>query len=775
MDMNGSTKQSSAEQKPLWKQFFTVIKNLPTRIYGKLGQLVSLHTFLAVTIGLLLLHLFGLISLPFAPFVTTGRIYVDSPEVYTRERLVNDRYDQDFWLRQQLKKLEGPDVQLVRERSTTSAKAGAGEPDSADNNDGSAKADQENRLTFDQEFRIIAGIRDMIRQQVLENMLDDRHDLSGNSVYGLKFDTTVIPGSNTRQRAFVHVVVNVDNLFSKKNDTGQSSDPINGYLISKIGQQQEIEFGAIRDFNRKYIMQDEYYRTWLTDIAQRLNRMEDSVFENIRHKCPSPSENGQDFYNELTRRTLEIVLGITQERFSKLNENSDTGLTDGWVVLPDPWAKYFMIERTRLNLHGDHSCEYRVWFNVNEMSESIIALKKSSSETEHIDTASADSEDNQKSNNDDSCTTATPLTLIGESEDSKWMLYVTCSQIKLRDKIFGTSMTTPTKFPLIAGDITRLLDNHDACVDSGLLNDLEGPHPCEFELRSGFFNFSKQLSALDAYSYAIFPKNDVVGILARTSAQLSANASGAGFLSVAKNLNGSTTASVLVGYGDGKEGDTQKENRNNRSIAFGWVISARGDMQPTQKNQLALVSVPAWTNELHLSIDVGWLDRQGNPISEDGGKFDLTIPVPPDFEAFDSIFRKDAWVTRKPRIQNEEMDNAIYVKARETASIIIPGTRLWRSASVTLGAQLAERIRVLPNMEGIIAEFGPVELPYASYQPESDTRPGGSQDGDSPEECEKHGKLESRPVRLRVWTSEGMIRADSPVCVFYDPVAEGIK
>ena len=47
---------------------------------------------------------------------------------------------------------------------------------------------------FDQDFLIRSGIRDAIRQLILENLLDDRHDLTGNSVYGLKFDISVIPG-----------------------------------------------------------------------------------------------------------------------------------------------------------------------------------------------------------------------------------------------------------------------------------------------------------------------------------------------------------------------------------------------------------------------------------------------------------------------------------------------------------------------------------------------------------------------------------------------------
>lgn len=803
-------KESDGEQKPLWKRLSVATLSMVSGMREKLVQLVSLRALAAIAIGLLLLHLFGAISFPFAPFTTTGRIYVDSPEVYTRERLVNDRYDQDFWLRKQLENLDSADVAVVGETTTTSAVLGAGEPAGEGGSGGSNKTARNSRLTFEQNFRIVGGIRDMIRQQILENMLDDRHDLTGNSVYGLKFDTTVIPGSNTHQRAFVHVVVEIDDLFNTRNDPESHVDPIDGYILSAISDEY------VRGFNQDYQKQRDYYETWLTDISKRLNRTEDSVFENMWNEC-SLENNGQAFYDELTRRTLEMALGIPEERFSRLNEASvgasapnkaESGAAnEEYIVLPDPWASFFRIVRTRFNFHGDHSCEHRVWFRVDEMSEQLFALKRlrhgtdqEAAEATNTDQSEAskafdqpppDQSVDQQSGNDGAC----PMMEIGVSEDGEWKLYVDCWEKDLRDQTFDKLIKKPTRFPLRSATIEKLLGGVDSCsldgddVTGSGINKHRDLNPCQFELLSGFFNFVKHLSALDAYSYAIFPKNDVVGILKDTSAQLSANASGAGFLNVAKRRSASTTASVLVGYGDGKGdrprngndadgqggGAQEVDERNERkgSIAFGWVISARGDMQPTQKNQLALVSVPAWTDKLHLTAYVGWLDRQANPVWKEDDKVSVSISVPPDFEAFDSIFREDAWVTRGPRIQNEEIEKTIHARVGRGINILIPGARLWRSASVTLGSQLAKRIRVLPNMEGIIAEFGEVELPYASSHSAIDTSAGSLPDKGHSDECEVHGKLESRPVSLRVWTSEGVAKADRPVCVYFDPAALG--
>jgi hypothetical protein len=84
------------------------------------------------------------------------------------------------------------------------------------------------------------------------------------------------------------------------------------------------------------------------------------------------------------------------------------------------------------------------------------------------------------------------------------------------------------------------------------------------------------------------------------------------------------------------------------------------------------------------------------------------------------------------------MDDYV-LAACQPATIVIPGIRLWRSTRVTLGSQRADRIEVLPNMEGIIAYFDEVLLPRV------DT---GRSEGNVP---------------LRVWTSEGMDDARTKV------------
>ena len=160
---------------------------------------------------------------PVWPFLTTGRIYVESPGVYTRERLVNDRYSQDFWLKSQLTLLD-QSKDLVRQYRLSRLQAGAATTGDA------APEPERVVLAFQDELLLRAAIRDKIRQMILENLLDDRHDLTGNSIYGLKFDTAVVPGTNTYARPYVVVRIEAETL---PDGTGRARFP------GRSGQRQQ--------------------------------------------------------------------------------------------------------------------------------------------------------------------------------------------------------------------------------------------------------------------------------------------------------------------------------------------------------------------------------------------------------------------------------------------------------------------------------------------------------------------------------------------------------
>ncbi len=161
---------------------------------------------------------------------SNGRIIVNSPTVYTRQRLVNDRLSQTTWLQDQLKAADSNFRSVDRLyrnnlQQTWGAQIsqGADKPDPKSDqgteNSDNKKQDQTQRqepasiqplsveTTTPAEFRAKNLYRDEVRAEITQTQLDDRHDISGNTIYRLAFDATIIPGSRRDAVAGVRITL----------------------------------------------------------------------------------------------------------------------------------------------------------------------------------------------------------------------------------------------------------------------------------------------------------------------------------------------------------------------------------------------------------------------------------------------------------------------------------------------------------------------------------------------------------------------------------------
>jgi hypothetical protein len=279
----------------------------------------------------------------------------------------------------------------------------------------------------------------------------------------------------------------------------------------------------------------------------------------------------------------------------------------------------------------------------------------------------------------------------------------------------------------------------DACLLKGYV----------FNVDYSLYNFVRTAFESDAYSYAVFPRGDVAGesVLASLGAALQTPEGapvGAG-LETWRESAATLAEQRLVNFA-GSAGQSSKD------FDFGWAFVGEGLQQPDQISQLALVSVPAYLDELELEVETGWLDRNSDPIGplpqlgEDQAGWSrklnrITVSLPPDYEALDTLVVGGV-SPRGPWIDENKMDDEIVVTACAPASILIPGDRLWRSTTVTLGADIAERITVMPDMRGIVASFTRIDRPTTGAA-----------------------------LPLTVWTSEGSITAEEEVEVRLDDAA----
>jgi hypothetical protein len=149
---------------------------------------------------------------------TTGVIIVESPQIYTRERLVNDRFREQAWLEKQLLELEAR-AELVSSYRKDSLKVNVGvaSGDAAGaansvNESGTAAGRPESLedkllVSADDSFNLQRNMRATIRRALIENELDDRHDLGSNSLYQFNFGVAIIAGVRTRKLASIEMEI----------------------------------------------------------------------------------------------------------------------------------------------------------------------------------------------------------------------------------------------------------------------------------------------------------------------------------------------------------------------------------------------------------------------------------------------------------------------------------------------------------------------------------------------------------------------------------------
>lgn len=204
--------------------------------------------------------------------LTYGKIWVDSPEIYTRERLVNDRFVQDAWLRRFLNVNDAQAALRVRTQDFSSdigvSDDNPVEPPLGSNITNSERMNQVRVSTRDK-FIDQVDFRDSVRNLMIENQLDDRHDLHGNSLYRLKFDATIAPGQNTQATAQITIKL-TGPTFSKTGDLSAHSE-------------SQLPPADTLDMTNSIVAWRVVYLSWLESLQARLNQTHQELKQGFLH------------------------------------------------------------------------------------------------------------------------------------------------------------------------------------------------------------------------------------------------------------------------------------------------------------------------------------------------------------------------------------------------------------------------------------------------------------------------------------------------------------
>lgn len=273
---------------------------------------------------------------PMAP----GILSLEPPQVYTRERLVNDRFRQANWLENQLDSTNDSDtiddigrvLSTIRQQTGVDVTISTVAPTVQDT---TAPSDGTNVTSvptaaamgsFGQRLVETDKLRSRLRTDLMDTLLDDGHDLEGNTLYRLNFDAVVMPIiGEQRYPGTAIYVIRARNPFAPLFNTAcvdakgtentsadnENTEPLPATLKPecpvKLPVNAKDRNAHIKELEQKQAMDDiELLRDWQTEIQRFLTRVVEqrvqTFRENKRLSNPvDPKEDiALDWYLRLT-------------------------------------------------------------------------------------------------------------------------------------------------------------------------------------------------------------------------------------------------------------------------------------------------------------------------------------------------------------------------------------------------------------------------------------------------------------------------------------------
>jgi len=679
------------------------------------------------------------------PGTTKGVITINSGQVVTRERLLNDRNREVSFLETKLEEtasitgfgyqgaadFRSFDAQFFNLRAATDVKKGTIErPGTAEEQGVTKLKDSQDKpvaskifdanapllpkgtpatnvaeASHNDVFRDLLAYREEIRSQILETQLDDRHDLRGNTLYRLQFSPTVLPGANTGSWAVLKLRL--------------ASHEIDKFL----------------------------YERWVRYMERVTN---DEVF-NLTIAANNKSLTISEM-REVLDAADKFLTGCNIKLHRPSGQKAQTkpySTRKAWARLPDnEAAQRQLVMLIDVAAHRYLECIGEVPGDNSQPSRTQIDSARNGLIAEYVHTRlnREFSELLQTYGGTDCISGVCPLKFAAPPDLMQ-------PEFKELDKDGS-----------IAQAVIRAKDKFNG----------------ELQFKIGKWRER-------VFVYAVTPKemvqriSDVAARRQASQMGLSLNALvGAVGLDSAYDkirdsqllLHAVRRQPLIVGFAD-RRNVVKKIDDKNKSInpikpfepesrvEFGWIIGPAFKLeedtkglfgstkvrysfrQVNRQNALsAVISLPAWFTRVKFEVigcwraaEVDGLDDCGDLSSvidrfasqdvkafndlEDGDSFtplvtEIPVDLPGDIAAVTSFLvpgarHGDPERGRTPKVFQSEVIANLTVNRK--GRIVIPGVNLWRNATVTVGNQKSDRIIVMPDMQGIIAEFNQVLPP----------------------------------------------------------------
>lgn len=162
---------------------------------------------------------------------------------------------------------------------------------------------------------------------------------------------------------------------------------------------------------------------------------------------------------------------------------------------------------------------------------------------------------------------------------------------------------------------------------------------------------------------------------------------------------------------------------STRQMNFGWILGPRFTIKndgrashfrhgTTPAALSGVISVPGWMSSLGLQVERKWVTEAGTTVKLDRSPMTVPIRVKEDLYSI-----SEALATYSIRGPRPEARQHYALREGQSESIVIPGQNLWRNPVVMLGGQKADDVEVLPDMRGLRATFKDVKRPESGSTP----------------------------------------------------------
>jgi hypothetical protein len=539
-----------------------------------------------------------------------------------------------------------------------------------------------------EEFRERLAYREEIRSELIQNALDDAHDLNGNTLYRLSFDTAVVPDSDTSAWAVITVTVGVA--------SGQV-DPTPEQFAQMVNQRIEAEATEVG--------------LAIQDVCRDASSKETAI-ACIKRVRPETLAKLQ----RLTKTSLPGLFALLGPIIEVRRNN---------VILTDADARG-IVEYLAQVASGPNTVAY----NAAILGKGGVEATRRKIQADLLPGENG-SDDfltlprNAPPGKALKCMLNDNKRLLGFGVNVRiagGMIEVTdpdMAKLTILNELYGARVRDRQTFDLDEATSHRCavayIDARDE-VDEGALRasrvSAYGATPKESVQR-----ISEVLSRREASEFA-FALQAVTGAAAIDSVLNYIKSNDALFHALRRQP-------LVLGFAGNPKADSRKGKEKeaaddpsalNTSASFGWIIGPKYEIRntlfqqqagfrhvPIQNNVAGVISVPAHWKDVDLRIEKCWKSEAGSYAECRAQTASVSLPAEPA-RAFD--LQKD--IGRRITLSALTPDS-YSVRPGQSASLVIRGENLWRNATVLLGGQEADRISVLPDMGGIVAYFKQVQ------------------------------------------------------------------